>query len=164
MASGDTLIVFTPRCNEPPSSSAATPDVRNQHPVLDFDDTAQESAVFSAVLPRHYGGGGVTVYITGSWTSDTTDTHTTRLKVSFERIGDAQQDVDGDGFATGKDCTLAVPATSGLTDVGSVGFSDGAEMDQVAAGELFRLKLTLDASNSTHTGDFELHAVEIKET
>jgi len=164
MASGNTLIVFTPRCNEPPSSNAATPDVRNGHPVLDFDDTTDEAAVFSGVMPRHYAGGGVTVYATGSWTSDTTNTHTSQLEVSFERIGDAQQDVDADGFAAAKDLTLTVPATSGLTDVGSVAFADGAEMDQVAAGELFRLKLALDASDSTHTGDFELHAVEIKET
>jgi len=164
MASGDTLIVFTPRCNEPPSSSAATPDVRNAHPVLDFDDTTDETAVLSGVMPRQYAGGGVTVSVTGSWTSDATNTHTTQLEVSFERIGDARQDVDADGFATAKDLTLTVPASSGLTDVGSVAFADGAEMDNVAAGELFRLKISCDASDSTHTGDFELHSVEIKET
>ena len=63
MASGDTLLVFTPLHNEPPSSNMATLDTRNQHPVLDFDASTNESAVFSSVMPQAYGGGGVPVYI-----------------------------------------------------------------------------------------------------
>jgi len=164
MAREDTLLIFTPLHNEPPASSYATIDLRNQHPVLDFDDSADESAVFSAVMPRNYNGGGVTIYVTGSWSSDTDNGHTTQLEVSFERIGDGQQDIDSDGFAAAKDCTLTVDAISGKTDVGSVSFTDGAEMDSVAAGELFRLKVMCDASGSTSTGDFELLSIEIKET
>ena len=34
MASGDTLLIFTPLCDEPPESSYATPDVRGGRPVL----------------------------------------------------------------------------------------------------------------------------------
>ena len=48
MASGDTLVVLTPLGNEPPVSNPATFDFRNNHPVLDFDDATNESAVFSA--------------------------------------------------------------------------------------------------------------------
>ena len=61
MASGDTLLVFHPFDNEPPSANYATLDIRNLHPVLDFDDSTDESAVFSAVLPWAYSGGGLTV-------------------------------------------------------------------------------------------------------
>ena len=43
MASGDTLLVFTPLHNEPPASNFATLDLRNLHPVLDFDPTTNES-------------------------------------------------------------------------------------------------------------------------
>ena len=164
MASGDTLLIFTPLHNEPPASDYATLDVRNQHPVLDFDASADESAVFSAVMPRNYSGGGVTVYVTGSWSSDTDNGHTTQLEVSFERIGDGQQDIDINGFAAAKDCTLTVNSTGGKTDIGSVSFTDGAQMDSVAAGELFRLKVLCDTSDSTSTGDFELLSIEIKET
>jgi len=58
MASGNTLCTFLPTDNEPPSSNYATLDTRNAHPVLDFDDTIQEAAQFTGILPRNYRGGG----------------------------------------------------------------------------------------------------------
>ena len=67
-----------PQHNEPPSSNAATFDMRNQHPVLDFDGSTNESAVFSGVMPQHYAGTtGVTVYIHYAMTSDNTGTNDT---------------------------------------------------------------------------------------
>ena len=164
MAAGDLLVDFSPQCNEPPSSSAATPDTRNGHPVLDFDAWVDEAAVFTGIMPWHYAGGGVTVYAVVSFSSDTNNAHVGQLEVSFERIGDAQQDLDVDGFAGAEDLTVAVPATSGLTEVGSAEFSDGAEMDNVAAGELFRVKVNCDTSDSTFTGDLELLQLVVRET
>lgn len=164
MASGDTLIVFKPRDAEFPTSNFPTLDTRNNHPCLDFDASTDETCYFSAVMPRNYGGGGLTIYVTGSWSSDTNNTHTTQIDIAFERIGDGQQDLDADGFAQPNPCDLSVPSTSGLTDVGSVAFTDGADMDNVAAGELFRLEVMCDVSAGDHTGDFELHSIEIKET
>lgn len=164
MASGDSLLIWTPLHNEPPSSNAATFDTRNQHPVLDFDATTNESAVFSAVMPQHYAGTtGVTVYIHYSMSSATADT--VDWDAAFERIGDQQLDVDGDSFAAVNSVDdTTVPGTSGLVDVVSIAFTDGADMDSVAAGELFRIKITRDASSDDATGDAELHAVEIRET
>ena len=163
MASGDTLLIFTPHCYEPPSSNAATPDARNQHAVLDFDDTTNESAVFSAVMPRHYGGGGVTVYLHYAMTSATSGD--VDWDVAWERIGDQQQDIDADGFAAANSVDdTTVPGTCGNVDVVSVPFTDGADMDSVAAGEAFRLKVTRDAASDTASGDAELLFVEIKET
>lgn len=164
MASGDTLAIFTPLHNEPPSTNYATLDTRNGHPVLDFDDSTDESAVFSGIMPRNYGSGGVTVYLHVSSVA-TTGNH--MFDVAFERIGDQQQDVDSDGFAAVNAVgAVAVPGTSGNVDIVNVTFTDGADMDSVAVGELFRLKVTRDADNAsdTATGDSELHAVEIKET
>ena len=85
--------------------------------------------------------------------------------VALERIGDQQQDIDSDGFVAvnGVDNT-AVPGTSGLVDIVAVTFTDGADMDSVAVGEAFRLKVTRDAASDTAAGDAELVAVEIKET
>ena len=51
-----------------------------------------------------------------------------------------------------------------LVDVVSISFTDGADMDSVAAGEAFRLKVTRDGVSDTAAGDAELMAVEIRET
>ena len=164
MASGDTVAIFTPLHNEPPATSYATIDIRNNHPCLDFDAASSEQAVFSSILPQNYGGSGITVYATGAWSSDTDDGHTTALEFSFERIGNAQQDVDIDSFTSGLTALLTVDATSGKTDIGNKAFSNGAEIDSIAVGELFRFKVTCNTTGSDHTGDFELYGIELKET
>lgn len=164
MASGDTLCVFTPLHNEPPASNPMTLDLRNQHPVLDADASTNESAVFSAVMPRNYAGTtGVTVYIHYAMSTATADT--IDWDVAFERIGDQQQDLDTDSFAAVNSVdNTTVPGTSGLVDIVSVTFTDGADMDSVAVGEGFRLKITRDAASDDAAGDSELCFVEVKET
>lgn len=164
MASGDTLLIFTPLHSEPTSSNAATLDTRNQHPVLDFDAATDESALFRAVMPQSYAGTtGVTVYLHYAMSSATSGT--VDWDVAWERIGDQQQDIDADGFAAANSVDdTTVPATSGNVDVVSVAFTDGADMDSVAAGEGFRLKVTRDATNDDATGDAELLFVELRET
>jgi len=164
MASGDTLLVFLPFNNEPPSSNFASLDTRNLHPVLDFDASINESAVFSSVMPQHYAGTtGVTVSI--HYSMATATALTVDWDVAFERIGDQQLDVDSDSFAAVNSVDdTTVPGTSGLVDVVSVTFTDGADMDSVAVGELFRIKVTRDAASDDATGDAEIHAIEIRET
>lgn len=164
MASGDTLSRFTPQHNEPPLSNPATPDRRGSHPVLDFDATTNESTVFSDVMPSNYAGTtGVTVYIHYAMSSAEADT--VDWDVAFERIGDQQQDLDSDGFAAVNSVdNTTVPGTSGLVDIVNVTFTDGADMDSVAVGEGFRLKVTRDATSDDAAGDAELRFVEIRET
>lgn len=164
MASGNTLLTFFANDNEAPASNYARRDSRNNHPVLDFKDAAtNEEAVFSAIMPQAYAGGGVTVYLHYSMTTATSGD--VDWDVAFERIGDQQLDIDADSFAAVNSVdNTTVPATSGFVDVVSVAFTDGADMDSVAAGELFRIKVTRDGASDTASGDAELHAVEIRET
>jgi len=163
MATGNTLLTFFPQDNEPPSSNYATLDARNNHPCLDFDDTTNESAVFTTVMPRHYDGGGITVYLHYAMSSATSGD--IDWDVAFERIGDQQQDIDSDGFAAVQSVdNTTVPGTSGNVDIVSIAFTAGAQMDSVAVGESFRLKVTRDAASDTATGDAELLALELKET
>lgn len=163
MATGETLISWTALNNEPPSSNFATFDTRNNHPVLDFDASTNEDAIFSGIMPRNYGGGGVTVYIHYSMSSATTNT--VDWDVAFERVGDQQQDVDSDGFATAQSVdNTTVPGTSGFVDIVNVAFTNGAQMDSIAVGEKFRIKITRDAVSDDAAGDAELHCIEIKET
>jgi len=165
MASGDTLLLFTPLHNEPPSANQATIDTRNQHPVLDFDGSApNEEAVFTGIMPRNYSGDvGVTVYHHYSMSSATTGD--IDWDGAFERIGDQQQDIDSDGFASPQSTdNTNVPSTSGLVDIVAIPFTDGAQIDGILVGETFRYKATRDATNDTAAGDAELVTVEIKET
>ena len=164
MASGDTLLIFTPLHNEPPAANAATIDLRNQHPVLDFDAGTNESAVFGAVMPRNYAGTtGVTVYLHYAMSSAEADT--VDWDVAFERVGDQQLDIDGDSFAAVNSVdNTTVPGTTGLVDIVNVTFTDGADMDSVAVGEGFRLTVIRDATNDDAAGDAELWRGEIKET
>lgn len=164
MASGNTLLIFHPYNNEPPSTNYATFDTRNQHPVLDFDAATDEAAVFTAIMPRHYAGGGVTVYLHVTDTADTNTAHASYWDVSFERM--TAQDIDSDSFAAVQSTHVHPNGTSGIPVVASIAFTDGAQMDSVAAGELFRLKVSRDANNGSDDwdSDAELLAVEIKET
>ena len=164
MASGETLVIFTPSANEPPSSNFATIDLRNLHPVLDFDASTNEDAIFSGVLPQNYAGTtGVTVYLHYAMSSATSGD--IDWDVAFERIGDQQLDIDGDSFAAVKSVdNTTVTGTSGNVDVVSVAFTNGADMDSVVKGESFRLLVRRLAADDTATGDAELVAVEIRET
>ena len=163
MATTDTLVTFFPRDNEPPATNYATLDLRNAHPVLDFDTTPGETALFTGVLPRHYAGGGITVYVHYSMTSAITGT--CGWLVAFERIGDASQDIDADGFAADSTITaVTVDGTSGNVDIVNVAMANGAAIDSIAVGESFRLRITRDVAIDTAAGDAELVAVELKET
>lgn len=163
MASGNTLVTFGPFQNEPPSTNYATLNTRNAHPVLEFDTTTQESAIFSAILPRNYAGGGITVYI--HWMAASATTGTIGWDVSFERMSDATTDLDADSFASAQTITAAtVSGTSGIVTVTNVAVTNGANMDNIAVGEAFRIMVRRDVANDNATGDAQLLAVELKET
>lgn len=166
MASGDTLCWLHPYGSEPPSANYATQDLRNGHPVLDFDAATDESACWTAYLPANYAGGGLTIII--EWAATSATSGTCRWDASIERIDDEGLDIDADSFASAQSVGATAPATSGMVQYSSVAFTSGAQMDSLAAGELFRIKLTRDADGSGGTddmaGDAEVLGVTIKET
>jgi len=166
MASGDTLYTITPESNQPPASAYATPDRRNGLLVLDFDADTDENAIFVGILPRHYAGGGITVYL--HWMASSAISGTCRWAVAIERHLAGTDDSDSDSFATAQTAGGTASGTSGSETVTSITFTDGAQMDSLTVGERFRLKVTRDADGTSGTdsvtGDTELVAVEIKET
>ena len=166
MATGDTLCVFTPYNNEPPATIYATLDVRNYHPVLDFDGAADEEAVFTGILPRNYAGGGLTVYLHVMFTSATSGS--AYWQAGIERMDDGTLDTDADSFAAFQGAAGNPNGTSGIMTLVTITFTSGAQMDSLAAGEMFRLKIRRDADGSVGTDDVttdgELVSVEIKET
>lgn len=161
MASGDTLVEFGPLNNEQPTSNAASFELRNNRPCLDFDGASSEEAVFSAVMPQGYAGGGLTVIlhvagegVAGDWDWD----------AEFERVGTVL-DVDGDSFAAPQSTDgTSVPGTAGVIEQISIAFTSGGQMDGILVGEGFRLKITRVGGDDANNDDANLFWVEIRET
>lgn len=166
MASGDSLAFFTPAMGELPASAFATFDVRNGVLVLDFDDATDESVEFAGFMPLHYGGGGITVTV--GWMATTATTGTISLDVAFKSITGDADDLDTKSFATANNINPTTASASGEVDYADVTFTNGADMDSVAAGEYFRMLVLRDGDGTTSTdnlsGDMELVFVSIKET
>lgn len=162
MASGNTLAVFLPLAYEPPAANYATVNVRNLHPMLEFDSATQETAIWTSQMPRHYGGGNITVNVT--WAAVPTS-GTVGWDVTFERVDAGTLDIDADSFATAQTITAAtVSGTSGITSMTSVTATAGSTgTDSVAAGEVFRLRLRRDVANDTAAGDAQVLSVEVRE-
>lgn len=167
MASGDTLLIFTPAMAEFPSTTFATPDIRNGVLVLDFDDTADEYVEFAGFMPRHYAATtGITVTV--GYMATTAITGTVSIDVSFKSVSDDADDLDTKAFATANNVSSTTASATGEVKYQTITFTDGADMDSVAAGEYFRMKVNRDANGTTSTdsmaGDMELVFIEIKET
>jgi hypothetical protein len=163
MASGDTLASWTAfAAAPPPAANYATVDVRNNHEVLDFDDTTSEAAHFASVMPQNYSDTtGVTVYVTSASSSATSGT--VGWTIEFERV--TGLDVDADSFASAQTITATnVSGTSGIPTTRSVAVTKGANMDSVVAGDDYRVRVKRDTANDTAAGDAELISVEIRET
>ncbi len=166
MASGDTLCVFFPQNGEPPATNYATLDTRNGVLVLDFDSATDESIEFAGFMPRHYAGSGITVTV--GWMATTATTGTISLDVGFKSVTDDADDLDTKAFAAVNNANPTTASATGEVDYATITFTNGADMDSVAAGEYFRMIVTRDADGTTSTdnmtGDMELVFVEIKET
>lgn len=149
-----------------PVDCFATLDLRNNVPVLDFDDTANEVAVFQAILPRHYGGGGITVTLKLGATSATTGDMS--FKAFFKSITSDADDIDTKNFAAPQvNAAIDAPSASGEFNDAAITFTDGAQMDSLVVGEAFFILVMRDAQDGTAddmTGDAELLGIEMKET
>lgn len=164
--SGKPYISFGPADNQPPTSAFATLDTRNMHLTLDFDGATDEEAVFSGVLSADYAGGGLTINTFWAFTSATSGS--LRVQAAIERINASGLDIDADSFAAFQSAGGSAPATSGMVILVAVTFTAGAQMDSLAAGEAFRLKIRRDADGTSGTDDIttdaELIQVVFRET
>jgi hypothetical protein len=163
MASGDVLVAFGPHSAEFPSSGFATPDLRNAHPVLDFDASADEAVAFSGVLTG--GTSGITVNLLVAASSATSGA--SRWQVALERLNTAGPDIDADSYGTEDSVGITASGTSGIPTVGSIALT-GGELDSIAKGDAFRLRVRRDADGTSGTddmtGDAELLMVSLTET
>lgn len=165
MASGQTLAKFHPYQHTPSAATNyPTLSYRNFHPHLEFDQSTDEACNFTDVLSRHYDNGGLTINVWFSVSGVTTGN--VAWEIAIERIADGVQDIDSDGFAAVQTSgAVAVPSTDGYVTVAAVTFANGSEMDSLAAGELYRIKINRDTGiGSNAAADAELHFIEVIET
>ena len=164
MASGDTLVVFTAQGSIATATNFAYADARNNHPVVAYDATTGSAAMFEAVMPRHYAGGGVTVYL--HWSAATATTGETRWSTAWERLEESGTDTDADSCAARIASDSTCTATSGAIRILPLVHTNGAQMDSVAVGEGFRLQVEREAAANSDNmvGNAQLVKVEIKET
>lgn len=166
MAAGDTLIPILPGDFDFPTSNNATYGVVNARPYIAFDADTQQSAYANEILPRNYSGNGITVTIHFMMASAVTGA--VRWSAQFERMSDGALDLDtGSGFATAQAATSGtVPATAGVATSTSIAFTNGAQIDSLAAGDAFRIQIDRVAADAadTATGAARVIAVEIRET
>ena len=161
---GSGSIVGIILAEEPPSSNFATRDTRNNHTVWDFDDTTDEEMAWKFQLSPDYSGGGLTVTL--SITGTTATSGNAVFQVDIERVTSENQDIDSDGYVGyNSSGAVALPTTSGNVKKITVTFTDGADMDSLAAGEAGRIRVRRDADDTSATdsvtGDIELWGVPI---
>jgi hypothetical protein len=170
MASGDTLVVFTARDGIPTATAGASHAVlaggstpAEGVPVLDFDSGTDENVDFLGVLPRHYGGGGLTLAL--HWASGVTSGACV-WDAAIRRIADDAEDFDTSHTYDFNSVTATTASAAGEFDYATITFTNGADMDSLAVGESFILRIRRDADNGNDnmTGDARLAAIEIRET
>ena len=125
--------------------------------------------MFSGVLPRQYSGLGLTVTLVWAATtppSGDPPTDRARWSVAVERLEPAGTSLDSDSFAAAESVEATPPTGSGKLQNTQLVLADGAAMDNLVAGEPFRLKVTREADDpgDTMSGDAELRFVVLRET
>ena len=172
MASGNNLLILPAWSGIPTTTvgasfgtiaGASTPAAA--HPVADFDDTTVEYLDFHGLwLPAHYAGGGVT--LTFVWGAAAT-TNNGVWAAAFRAIPDDAEDLDTTAHTYDYNTTadLTPPSAIGEVAYDTLVFTDGADMDSVAASSYFSLRVKRPSPSGTWiTGDQRLHLVIITET
>lgn len=128
-----------------------------------FDAATIEYLDFLVML-RGYGGGGLTVTL--AWSAASATANVTRWGVAIRRIQDDAEDIDTSQTYDFNDVDATTASVSGEVTYDTVTFTDGADMDSWAAGELAIVRVRRNAShaNDNMTGDAELWGIEIRET
>ena len=154
-----TYAVFTATDSQPPATAFATLDTRNSIAVLDFDDGAtNEATTFCGVIPEAADlSAGLKVRL--HWMATSATTGVVRWGVQIER---GNTDLDADSYDTAVEANATASATSGIPTVTEITTTN---LDGLTAGDLFRLRVYRDSSdttNDTMTSDAELIAVEVR--
>jgi hypothetical protein len=157
-----TIAFFTVLNNEPPATNFATLDTRNSHPILDFDTTTQEAAIFRNIIPE-----GVSLLngcnVITQWAATSATSGTIGWDVAFERIASNGINLSADNFETPQTITaITVPSTAGVTLTSLCTFTQAQLPSGLTNGDMYRLRIRRDVANDTASGDAELLGIEVR--
>lgn len=128
-----------------------------------FDAATIEYLDFLCEL-RGYGGGGLSFVIL--WMSAAQTTGVVRWRIAMRRLQDDAEDLDSAQTYDFNTVDATTANVAGEQDYAALTFTDGADMDSVANGEFFILRVSREANhaNDTLTGDAEFITVSGRET
>lgn len=128
-----------------------------------FDAGTDENVDFLCRLSEDYDGGGLT--FTLPWMAASATTGNVRWGIAVRRL-DTAEDIDTSHSYDFNETTAAAPGTSGYTAYPTITFTNGADMDNWAVGELaiVRVRRNADDAADTMTGDAQLLDLTGKET
>jgi len=102
-----------------------------------------------------YGGGGLT--FTRPYSMSSATSGQVRIELAIRRMNDDAEDIDAAHTYDYNGVSDTVPSAAGELSYPTVAFTDGADMDSLAEGELFILREYRDHDHAadTATGDME---------
>jgi hypothetical protein len=128
-----------------------------------FDAATIEYLDFKCYL-KGYAGNGLTFMV--PWSAATATSGVCRWGIAIRALPDDAEDIDVAHTYDFNDADDTAPSASGELSYPTVSFTDGADMDNWAEGQLAIVRVRRNAShaNDTMTGDAELWAVVGRET
>ncbi|MDH3450926.1 MAG: hypothetical protein OEN20_00795 [Gammaproteobacteria bacterium] len=168
MASGDPLIPLDAWSGVPASIAGATfgtiTGATEVYQCANFDDTTIQYLDFMCEMPSAYGGGGITVKI--RWAAASA-TNAVVWQAALRRIEDDVDDIEtSHTYDYNAAAAATAPTVIGELSFDTITFTNGADMDSVAAGDLFvlRIRRKADDAGDTMSGDARLISVNVTET
>lgn len=167
MASGDPVQIFA---DSPPAANQALTGMRaggstpaERFPVLGFDAGNIEYWDYHCRLDN-YANGGLTFVI--EWMAATATTGVVRWEAAIRANPDDAEDVDAAHTYDYNAVDDTTASASGESSRATITFTNGADMDNLANGETFVLRIRRNAShaNDTMAGDAQIKGVFGRET
>lgn len=155
MASGDPVVVIVRAL--PPAANYATLDFRpggstpaESVAVHDFDGSADEYLDFLCKLIG-YGGNGLT--FTLPWSATSATSGNVRWGIAIRAIPDDAEDIDAAHTYDFNSVDDACASASGELSYPTITFTNGADMDSWANGQLAIIRVRREASHANDTMD-----------
>lgn len=167
MASGDAVVQVLKAM--PTGTLAAPIDYRTggstpaeQVMLWDFDDATAWYMDFLCKL-EGYDGGGLT--FTLPWSAESANSGTVQWEIGIRALPDDAEDIDSAHTYLFNTVSDTAPSASGDLSYPTITFTDGADMDSWAEGELAIVRVRRNpAGTDTMVGDAELWAIAGLET